>query len=111
MNKATGVWPRYFYLAFDGEPDLSPGYVAMPGDEAVKPTLHPIYESQQEDSIRAHVEAELSSLKDRLESAGYPVSIRVDIEVLATTPVNQGTWATLMPQGITGVSVIACCRR
>ena len=63
-----------------GEPDLAPGYVAMPGDEAVKPTLHPIYESQQEDSIRAHVEAELAPLKERLDAAGYPVSIKVGFD-------------------------------
>ena len=38
--------------------------------------------------------------------AGNPPLIRVDIRVLASAPVNQGTWATLAPQGITGVSVI-----
>ena len=38
--------------------------------------------------------------------AGDPVRIRVDIEVLASAPVDSGTWATLAPQGITGVSVI-----
>lgn len=38
--------------------------------------------------------------------AGNPPLIRVDIRVLASAPVNQGTWATLAPQGITGVSVV-----
>lgn len=37
---------------------------------------------------------------------GDPPSIRVDIEVLESTPVNSGTRATLAAQGITGVSVI-----
>ena len=63
-----------------GEPDLAPGYVAIPGSESVLPTLHPIYESQQQDSIRAHVEAELSGMKIRLETAGYRVSIRVGFD-------------------------------
>ncbi len=60
-----------------GEPDLGAGYPPMPGDESVKPTLHPIYASQQQDSIRAHVEAELMPVTNRLEEAGYKVSIVV----------------------------------
>lgn len=38
--------------------------------------------------------------------SGDPPAIRVDIEVLASTPVDSGTRATLAAQGITGVSVI-----
>jgi phospholipid/cholesterol/gamma-HCH transport system substrate-binding protein len=38
--------------------------------------------------------------------AGDPISIRVDIEVLASTPIDTGTWASLYYQGITGVAVI-----
>ena len=60
-----------------GEPDLSAGYVPMPGNEPVKPTLHPIYATQQEDSIRAHVEAELTPVTLRLREAGYEVSLVV----------------------------------
>lgn len=60
-----------------GEPDLSAGYVPMPGDEPVTPALHPIYATQQEDSIRAHVEAELTPVTQRLEEAGYQVSLVV----------------------------------
>ena len=60
-----------------GEPDLSAGYAPQPGDQPVKPTLHPIYESQQRDSIKAHVKAELSPHKNRLEQAGYRVAIKV----------------------------------
>ncbi len=60
-----------------GEPDLSAGYVPLPGDESVKPTLHPIYATQQEDNIRAHVEAELAPVTKRLEEAGYKVTLVV----------------------------------
>ena len=64
-----------------GEPDLSAGYVPMPGDKSVKPTtLHPVYESQQEDSIRAHVKAELAPLLKHLREAGYEVSIKVGFD-------------------------------
>ena len=61
-----------------GEPDLGAGYVPMPGDESVKPTLHPIYASQQQDSIKAHVEAELMPVTNLLKEKGYKVSIVVD---------------------------------
>jgi nucleotide-binding universal stress UspA family protein len=60
-----------------GEPDLGAGYTPQPGDEPVKPTLHPIYATQQEDSITAHVKAELAPLVNRLELAGYQVEIKV----------------------------------
>ncbi len=38
--------------------------------------------------------------------AGDPMSIRVDVEVLDSTPVDTGTSASLIFQGITGVAVI-----
>lgn len=38
--------------------------------------------------------------------AGDPVKVRVDIQVLASTPIDQGSYASLMAQGITGVNVI-----
>ena len=60
-----------------GEPDLSAGYRPLPGDEPVMPTLHPIYDSQQRDSIKAHVRSELLSLTNRLKEAGYEVSVKV----------------------------------
>ncbi len=63
-----------------GKPDLGAGYVQLPGDEPVTPTLHPIYASQQEDSIRAHAEAELTPLTSRLRDAGYKVSIKVGFD-------------------------------
>lgn len=37
---------------------------------------------------------------------GDPVKVRVDISVLADTPIDQGSFASLMSQGITGVNVI-----
>ena len=63
-----------------GEPDLSAGYAPRPGDEPVLPTLHPIYESQQEDSITAHVEAELMSVTGHLEEVGYKVELVVGFD-------------------------------
>jgi phospholipid/cholesterol/gamma-HCH transport system substrate-binding protein len=38
--------------------------------------------------------------------AGDPVKVRVDIAVLESTPIDQGTYASLIAQGITGVNVI-----
>jgi nucleotide-binding universal stress UspA family protein len=63
-----------------GEPDLGAGYTPMPGDESVKPTLHPIYASQQQDSIRAQVETELIPVTNSLREAGYEVSIVVGFD-------------------------------
>ena len=60
-----------------GEPDLAAGYVPLPGDVSVKSTLHPIYATQQEDNIEAHVEAELMPVTRRLKAAGYDVSTLV----------------------------------
>jgi len=37
---------------------------------------------------------------------GNGVRVRVDIEILTSTPVNQGTYASLALQGITGVAVV-----
>jgi phospholipid/cholesterol/gamma-HCH transport system substrate-binding protein len=37
---------------------------------------------------------------------GNPVKVKVDILILADTPIDQGTYASLVAQGITGVNVI-----
>ena len=37
---------------------------------------------------------------------GDPMTVRVDIDILTSTPVDTGTWASLYYQGITGVAVI-----
>ena len=63
-----------------GERDLAAGYVPMPGDKSVRPTLHPIYATQQEDNIRAQVETELMPVVNRLKEVGYKVSIVVGFE-------------------------------
>jgi len=63
-----------------GEPDLGAGYTPMPGDKSVKSTLHPIYATQQEDSIKAHVETELMPVTNSLKEAGYNVSIQVGFD-------------------------------
>jgi nucleotide-binding universal stress UspA family protein len=63
-----------------GKPNLRAGYVPRPGDEPVRPTLHPIYASQQQDSIKAHVDAELMPITNRLREAGYKVSIVVGFD-------------------------------
>lgn len=60
-----------------GEPDLSAGYAPQPGDQPVMPTLHPIYDSQQRDSIKAHVRAELLDVTSRLKESGYEVLVKV----------------------------------
>lgn len=38
--------------------------------------------------------------------SGNHIKVRVDIDVLEATPVNQGSWASLNAQGITGTTVI-----
>ncbi len=60
-----------------GEPDLGAGYAKMPGDKPVRPTLHPIYATQQQDNIKAQVETDLMPVVNGLRKAGYQVSIVV----------------------------------
>ncbi|WP_424947130.1 universal stress protein [Candidatus Spongiihabitans sp.] len=93
-----------------GEPDLGAGYVPMPGDEPVRPTLHPIYASQQQDSIKAHVEAELMPVTNRLKQAGYEVSLVVDfgkdpvaalVRVIAESKINLVAMSTRARVGVT----------
>lgn len=93
-----------------GEPDLSAGYQPLPGDQNVLPTLHPIYESQQRDSIKAHVRAELQPLSRRLGEAGYAVSIKVGfskhpadaiMRYLEQSPVDLIAMSTLGRVGVT----------
>jgi len=63
-----------------GEPDLRGGYTPRPGDSSVTATLHPIYATQQQDSIRAQVETELMPVTNRLRDAGYRVSTVVGFD-------------------------------
>jgi hypothetical protein len=63
-----------------GRVDGITDYVQMPGDGSVRPSLHPIYATQQQDSIKAHVEAELIAVTNRLKAAGYNVSVVVSFD-------------------------------
>ena len=63
-----------------GKLDGSADIVHMPGDGPARPSLHPIYATQQQDSIKAHVEAELISVTSRLKAAGYNISIVVSFD-------------------------------
>ena len=93
-----------------GEPDLRGGYTPRPGDKLVTPTLHPIYASQQQDSIKAHVETELMPVTKRLEKAGYKVSIVVGfgedpvdtiLGVIANSKINLVAMSTRARVGVT----------
>ena len=63
-----------------GKLDGGTDYVHMPGDGAARPSLHPIYATQQQDSIRAHVEAELIPVTSRLKEAGYNITLVVSFD-------------------------------
>ena len=63
-----------------GKIDGGTDYVHMPGDAPARPSLHPIYATQQQDSIKAHVEAELMPVTSRLKTAGYAVSLVVSFD-------------------------------
>ena len=54
------------------------GHILKPGIEQKEPSTHPIFATQQEDSIKAHVEAELMSVSNHLKELGYDISIIVD---------------------------------
>ena len=93
-----------------GEPDLGAGYVPMPSDEPVRPTLHPIYASQQQDSIKAHVDTELMPVTNRLKEAGYTVSIVVEfgkdpveaiLRVITKSKINLVAMSTRARVGVT----------
>jgi phospholipid/cholesterol/gamma-HCH transport system substrate-binding protein len=49
---------------------------------------------------------EVGTVTDMTIISGDPMRIRVDIKVLESAPVDQGTYASLAFQGITGVSII-----
>jgi len=93
-----------------GEPDPGPGYIRMPGTDPVKPTLHPIYATQQQDSIRSHVETELMPITNRLKEAGYKVSIVVGFDkdpieailrVISESKINLVAMSTRARVGVT----------
>jgi phospholipid/cholesterol/gamma-HCH transport system substrate-binding protein len=49
---------------------------------------------------------EVGTVTDMTIVPGNPMSVRVDAEVLQNTPINNGTYAGLALQGITGVAVV-----
>lgn len=61
-----------------GETKPGAGHILKPGIEQKGPTTHPIFASQQEDSIKAHVKAELMSVSNHLKQLGYDISTVVD---------------------------------
>lgn len=93
-----------------GKHDLGAGYVPMPGDKSVRPTLHPIYASQQEDSIKAHVMTELMPVTNRLKEMGYKVTISVGfgkdpvaeiLRVISSSKINLVAMSTRARVGVT----------
>ena len=93
-----------------GEPDLRAGYVPMSGDKPVRPTLHPIYATQAQDSIKAHVDTELMPVTNRLKEAGYTVSIVVEfgkdpveaiLRVITKSKINLVAMSTRARVGVT----------
>jgi nucleotide-binding universal stress UspA family protein len=67
--------PRSLGLA---KPDPGSGYALKPGGEPVGPKPYPVYAHQQEDSLQAHIEADLLPVMNRLKEKGYEVLIMVD---------------------------------
>jgi nucleotide-binding universal stress UspA family protein len=67
--------PRSLGLA---KPDPGSGYALQPGGEPVGPKPHPVYAHQQEDSIKANVEADLLPVTNQLKKAGYELTVIVD---------------------------------
>jgi nucleotide-binding universal stress UspA family protein len=61
-----------------GTPEPGAGHILKPGVEPAGPTPHPIFATQQEDSIKAHVEAELLPVTRHLGQLGYDVSTLID---------------------------------
>lgn len=69
-----------------GNPQAGAGHILKPGVEPSGPMPHPIFASQQEDSIKAHVKAELMPITNHLEDLGYSVSTLIDF---AKDPVDE----------------------
>jgi nucleotide-binding universal stress UspA family protein len=61
-----------------GTPMPGAGHILKPGVEPKGPTTHPIFATQQEDSIKAHVEAELLPICHHLRQLGFDISVVVD---------------------------------
>jgi nucleotide-binding universal stress UspA family protein len=86
------------------------GKILKPGIEPTDPSTHPIFASQQEDSIIAHVEAELIPVSNQLKKLGYDISITVDfskepvdeiLEVIKKHDINLVAMSTRARVGVT----------
>jgi nucleotide-binding universal stress UspA family protein len=58
-------------------PDYRSDYALEPAGEPVGPKPHPIFSSQEEDSLEAEVEVALLSVTNKLKQRGYEVAIQV----------------------------------
>jgi nucleotide-binding universal stress UspA family protein len=54
------------------------GHILKPGIEPVGPAPHPIFASQQEASIKAHVVAELLPVTNYFKQLDYAISVLID---------------------------------
>lgn len=58
-------------------PDYRSDYALEPAGEPLGPKPHPVYASQQEDSLQADVEVALLPVTNHLKQQGYDVSVQV----------------------------------
>lgn len=58
-------------------PDFRSDYVLKAGGEPLGPKIHPVYASQQEDSLLADVEVTLLPVTNRLKQQGYEVALQI----------------------------------
>jgi nucleotide-binding universal stress UspA family protein len=58
-------------------PDYRSDYALESAGEPVGPKSHPVFSSQEEDSLRADVEVALLSVTNKLKQQGYDVSTQV----------------------------------
>ena len=58
-------------------PDFRSDYVLEAGGEPLGPKAHPVYTSQQEDSLLADVEVALLPITNHLKQQGYEVAVQI----------------------------------
>lgn len=58
-------------------PDYRSDYALESAGEPVGPKLHPVFSSQEEDSLKSDVEVALLPVTNKLKEQGYDVSIQV----------------------------------
>ncbi len=91
-------------------PDPGSGYKLKAGGEPVGPKPHPISAVQQEDSMQAHIEADLLPVTNHLKKLGYEVTVIVDFsdelieEILRIIAKNQITLVAMSTQAQVGIT-------